>query len=103
MGITRRSELIRTAAVLVTVAGTAGWLLMYFTASPYVPEYDAALLVCGALVLAGATLFLAASSAAAWARLARPGSAVIVVGALGASLYTGVAARLWFQAVIHFS
>jgi hypothetical protein len=87
----------------VVLAGIAGLSLTYFRVAPFLPEYEPGLLSCGALVVGGATLFLAASSTDVWARFARPASALMVVAALGASVYTGVAARLWFQVVIQFS
>jgi hypothetical protein len=35
--------------------------------------------------------------------LLRPAAAVMIVVALGASVYAGVVTRLWIQAVIQFS
>ena len=100
MNIAARALVVRTLAGLVVGVGIAGLLLTYFTVPRFLPEYGPALLWCGLLALGGASLLLCAGSDARWATVLRPAAAVLVVTAIGASVYSGVATRVWIQAVI---
>jgi hypothetical protein len=75
-------------------------LLIYFTLPHYMPEYTPGLLWLSLLTIAGAGLFAAAGSRGRHARLVGSAGALAMVVALGGSIYSGVATRVWIQAVI---
>jgi hypothetical protein len=88
----------------IAAAGAVGLWLAYFTVPRFLPEYGPGIAITAVLLLAGVLLLTTASSGGAgWARRLRSAAVIAVVGATAASVYSGVATRLWIQAVIQFS
>ena len=95
--------LVRIVASLATATGLAGFLVTYFWVPGFLPTYGAGLLWSGLLALGGGALLAASRShAGRRAGALQLAAAVIVVTALVASVYSGVALRLWVQTVNHF-
>jgi hypothetical protein len=94
---------VQALASTTAGAGAVGLWLAYFTVPRFLPEYGPGIVLTAVLLVAGVLLFTTASSAAGWARLLRSAAVIAVVGATAASVYSGVATRLWIQAVIQFS
>lgn len=94
---------VQALASTIAAAGAVGLWLAYFTVPRFLPEYGLGIALTAVLFLAGVLLFTTASSGAGWAPRLRSAAVIAAVGATAASLYSGVATRLWIQAVIQFS
>lgn len=94
----------RILGTVAALAGLIGFVGIYSWFLTFEPIYQPGLLWCGVLASGGVALVVGSTTrAGSWAGFVRPAALAVVVTALGASVWTGVAVHLWVRAVVRFS